>query len=163
MWAHGLNSFLTCKCYGIRKTTTMGIGRSIMCNSRSFLEDPSSGICMTATLKLLWEATLTWCLWLLWLVQCVSALRGHLYKVSQVLAYWSRSLGFEPTRGRNLSNCNRAPLHTTFHYNPPIILIWQNAAERDIKSPVTHQFLACLEQSITFFKILECSNTKEVK
>ena len=44
--------------------------------------------------------------------------------VGLVLAYWSSGPEFEPCSRWNLLNCKRIPLHTAFHYQRFIILIW---------------------------------------
>ena len=52
-------------------------------------------------------------------------------------------------QGKIFSTINRAPLHTAFHYHPPIIQIWLKYCWKDVKSLVIRpsiSFLACLDE-----------------
>ena len=44
----------------------------------------------------------------------------------------------QPARGEIFSTVNGVPLHTAFHYHPPIVLILLNTIEKEVKSQVIH-------------------------
>ena len=48
-----------------------------------------------------------------------------------------------PARGEIFLTVNGVPLHTAFHYQSPIVLIWQNTVKKDVKSQITHPSLFC--------------------
>ena len=59
--------------------------------------------------------------------------------VGWALAYWSSGSISILARGEIFSTVNGAPLHTAFHYQPPIVLIWlKHSWKVEKKSQVIH-------------------------
>ena len=55
--------------------------------------------------------------------------------VTQWIKRWPTGLAVpssKPARGEIFSTVDKVPLHTAFHYHPPIVLIW-HTIEKDIK------------------------------
>ena len=52
--------------------------------------------------------------------------------------FWSETPVFEARSRRNLLNPKRGSMHTAFHYQRFIVLIWLNTVERDEKTQVIH-------------------------
>ena len=55
--------------------------------------------------------------------------------VGYALVYWSSGPSSIPARGEMFSTVNGAPLHTVFHYQPSIVLIWQKHCWKGRKIP----------------------------